>query len=294
MAYSTTNVDVYRGTSGVSLPKQLSTEILQNAISESAIMRLVRRIPVPGSGLTIPVILGDPEATWIGETHEKHVGEPTLTTKNMVPYKLATIVLFSDEFKRDLPTLYDALVTRLPGAIAKKFDQTVLNGTTPGTGFDVLTSSPTQDIETDTWAGLVAAKQAVASKGGRLNGWAFDAAGEGVLLSATDDNGRPLFLDSVREGGVSSILGAPVHIAQAAGDSANDVLGVAGDWTKAVWGMVEDIKIKISEEATINDGTNQINLWQRNMFAVMVEAELGFVCEDDDYFVHLKEASNLG
>lgn len=293
MAYSTTDVDVFRGTSGVSLPKQLSTEILQNAISESAIMRLVRRIPVPGSGLTIPVILGDPEATWIDETHEKHVGEPTFSTKNMVPYKLATIVLFSDEFKRDLPTLHDALMTRLPGAIAKKFDQTVFNGEAPGTGFDVLTSSPTQDIETDAWAGLVAAKQAVAAKGGRLNGWALDAVGEGVLLSAVDGNDRPLFLDSVREGGVSSILGAPVYIAQAAGDSTNDVLGVAGDWTKAAWGMVEDIKIKISEEATINDGTNQINLWQRNMFAVMVEAELGFVCVDDDYFIHLTEASNL-
>jgi len=291
MAYSTTPVDTYRGTSGVSLPKQLSNEILQSAQEQSLIMRLARKVTLPGSGLSIPVILSDPDAAWIGESTEKHVGEPGLSTKNMVPYKVALIELFSDEFKRDLPALYQALVDRLPGAIAKKFDATVLNGTAPGTGFDVLTNSPTQDIETDVWAGLVASKKKVADKGGRLNGWAFDAAGEALLLGSTDDNGRPLFIDSARDGEVSRLLAAPVYISQAAGLASSDVLGVAGDWSKAAWGIVEDIKIKISEEATINDGSNQINLWQRNMFAVMVEAELGFVCVDVDYFVHLKEAN---
>jgi len=47
--------------------------------------------------------------------------------------------------------------------------------------------------------------------------------------------------------------------------------------------------MSISEEATVNDGTNQINLWQRNMFAVRVEAELGFVVSNTNAFVKLTD-----
>lgn len=290
MAYSTTNIDTYRGTSGVSLPTQLSTEIIQNAIEQSAVMSLAPQVTLPGAGLTIPVILGDPEAAWVGETNEKHVGEPTLLTKNMKPYKIAIIELFSDEFKRDLPALYDALAKRLPGAIAKKFDSTVFFGAAPGSGFDVLSSAPTSSIATDVWGGLVGAKSAITGKGGDLTGWAMSAQGETALLGAKDGDGRPLFLGSTMDGEVSRILAAPVEKCRAAYQASSNTVAVAGDWSMARWGVVNDITIKISEEATINDGTNQINLWQRNMFAVMVEAELGFVCADDDYFCLVQTA----
>lgn len=201
--------------------------------------------------------------------------------------------MFSDEFKRDLPSLYSALVDRLPGAIAKKFDATVFHGTAPGSNFDVLTNAATQDIETAPWAGLVAADGAIAEEGGILDAWALAPQAKSILLAATDDNKRPLFVNSAAEGAIPQILGAPARIVKAAYDATSDTIGIAGDWTKAAYSTVEGIKIKISEEATINDGTNQINLWQRNMFAVMCEIEVGFVVEDDDYFIRLTGAENL-
>ena len=67
-------------------------------------------------------------------------------------------------------------------------------------------------------------------------------------------------------------------------------LGFVGDWSQARWGMVNPgITISISEEATINDGTNQINLWQRNMFALRVECELGFAVRDANAFIRLTD-----
>lgn len=292
MAFSTTSVDTYRGTSGVSLPKQLSNEILQGAVESSVVMSMARKIELPGSGITIPVITSDPEAAWVDETNEKAVGEPGISSKNMTPYKLAIIELFSNEFKRDLNSLYNALVERLPYAIAKKFDATVFFGSTPGTGFDVLASAPTVKFDCahdGEYAALVAADASVSALGGILNGWAVSPQGKSILLGATDSTGRPLFLSSTEQGNVARILGADVKICKAAykaGTSgAPNKVAVAGDWSKARWGAVQDVQIKISEEATINDGTNQINLWQRNMFAVMCEVELGFVCADDDYFV---------
>lgn len=291
MPFSTTQVDTYRGTSGVSLPTELSNDIWAQAQEDSAVMRLATRITLPGRGLSIPVITGDATADWVIESAEKPVSEATLDTKVMTPYKLAIIELFSNEFARDARALYDALRDRMPGAIAKKFDATVFHGSAPGTGFDVLSAATPISLDAANkgeWAALVQAYNDIAIAGGSLDGWALSPQGKGILLGATDGDGRPLFINNTADGAVPMILGQRVADSRAAYKSGTpDIVGIAGDWTKARYGIVEDIQIKISEDATINDGTNQINLWQRNMFAVMCEIEVGFVVEDDDYFALL-------
>lgn len=288
MALVTTGHDINRSTNGIVLPKELSAEIWAGAQEESAVMQLAQRIDLPGSGLTIPVITADPSADWVVESAEKPVSNSTFSSKNMTPYKLAVIETFSMEFRRDLPALYRELVRRLPNAIAKKFDATVFNGTTPGTGFDVLTSVTAQNIAvtsnpaTTVYGNLVSALTTLGANGYELNGWALAVQGEAIILNAVDGNGVPLF-NTVSESGVGRILGAPEYRAQQtykAGSSGGvDVIGFAGDWSKARYGIVDGINIRISDQATVNDGSAQVNLWQRNMFAVMVEAELGFVAD---------------
>ena len=54
--------------SNVTLPQEVSSEILQKTQEESAVMKLARQVVLPGRGLTIPVITGDPEAEWVSET----------------------------------------------------------------------------------------------------------------------------------------------------------------------------------------------------------------------------------
>ena len=88
--------------SDVDLPVDVSREILKKAQENSAIMKLARKITLPGRGVAINVITSDPEASWVGETEAKPVSNPGLDTKVMRGYKLAVIVPFSDEFRRDL------------------------------------------------------------------------------------------------------------------------------------------------------------------------------------------------
>ena len=50
-----------------------------------------------------------------------------------------------DVYKRQVPALYDQLVQRLPGALAKKFDQTVFGAVkAPGSNFDTLKACTAQ------------------------------------------------------------------------------------------------------------------------------------------------------
>lgn len=268
----------------ISLPTAVSSEIIQKVQEESAVMKLARQIVLPGNGLTIPVITSDPTAAWVGETDEKPVSNPGLGTKVMRGYKLAVIVPFSNQFKRDYSTLYNALISRLPGVLAAKFDNTVFGGTqAPGSDFDTFASVTAQDISTNPYNALVAAVTDVAEHDGSLNGFALSPKAKGILLSATDDNGRPLFINSVAEGAIPRILGSATYESKGAYiQGTPDVVGFAGDWSKAMYGIVEGVDITVSNDATLTlADSSVINLFQRNMFAVRAEIEIGFRADLD-------------
>lgn len=278
--------------SNISLPTEVSSEIIQKTQEGSAVMQLARKISLPGNGLTIPVITDDPEAAWVAETAAKPVSNPGLSTKVMRGYKLAVIEPFSDEFRRDYASLYNALIQRLPAILGQKFDNTVFGGTAvPGSDFDSLANvtghsiSPESgsDVTPDVYKALVAADTDIATHGGISNGYVLSPQAKGILLASRDEIGRPLFINSVAEGAIPMILGQRTQISKGAyvegsgSDASATTVGFVGDWTKAMYGIVEGVNISISEEATLtlaNGAT--INLFQQNMFAVRAEIEIGF------------------
>lgn len=266
----------------IDLPVDVSAEIIQKTQEGSAVMQLARQIALPGRGLSIPVITSDPEAAWVDETDNKPVSNPGLDSKTMRGYKLAVIVPFSNQFRRDAAALYDALVERLPGVLGAKFDSTVFGATAaPGDDFDTLASVNAHSLASDVYQGLVDADTDIALNGGITNGYVISPQGKGILLGATDENGRPLFINNVSEGAVPMILGSRVQLSKGAYVAGSpSTVGFAGDWTKALYGIVEGVDISFSSDAslTLANGTT-INLFQRNMFAVRAEIEVGFVAD---------------
>lgn len=269
-------------TTTIELPSEVSNKILQKVQEDSSVMSLAQYINLPGLGATIPVITGDPEAEWVAETAEKPVSRPSLSKKTMQAYTLAVIVPFSNQFKNNMPALYEAIVERLPRALAQKFDATVFHGAAPGSNFDTFATCTAQSLGSDAYAALVAADADVAAHNGITNGIVLAPAGKSKLLGATDSTGRPLFINNVAEGAIPMILGNPTKQSKAAYKnvvSGNDVLGVVGDWTQALYGVSQKLSLSISDQATLTDGDTTLNLWQRNMFAVRAEIEVGFVAD---------------
>ena len=275
----------------ITLPAEVSQEIMQKTQQASAIMQLARQIALPGRGVQIPVITSDPAAAWVAETGAKPVSNPGLSTKLMQAYKLAVIVPFSDEFRRDAAALYDALVARLPLALAQKFDQTVIGAVdAPGENFDTFANCTAQSIVKaeghSTYDGLVAAYGDIAAHNGSLNGFALSPSAVGLLLGATDSTGRPIFINSAADGDVNRLLGARtlesrgIYKAGAAGvgtaPGTPALVGIAGDWSQAMYGTVEGVQIRFADQTGLTINSTQVNLWENNMFAVRAEIELGF------------------
>ena len=284
----------------IELPAEVSSEILQKTQQGSVVMQLARQIALPGRGAQIPVITGDPTADWVTETGSKPVSNPSLSKKIMQGHKLAVIVPFSNEFRRDASALYNALIDRLPAALGKEFDKTVFFGPASSLAnfddFSAVTAQALDAASKNAYDGIVAAEVDINGQGGVVNGYVFSPQGRGILLATKDGDGRPLF-NSIVDGNIPTILGAPVQLTdaayqagtQASGTTAYgpDVVGFAGDWSHALYGIVEGVNIDFAEQATlsIKEGSDivPLNLWQRNMFAVRAEIEIGFVAETN-YF----------
>ena len=291
-----TAIDINRGTSNVLLPAEVSSEIWGKVLEESAFMQLARRIAMPGPGIDIQTITGEPAADWVSETEAKPVATHSFNKKSIRPYKLAVIEPFSDEFRRDKAALYAECVRRLPFALAKKFDQTIMGTSAPGSGFDVLGNCTKVSLNPGAgetvYGQFITIDGKIAEADGIMNGIALAPQGKSKVLAAVDGQGRPLFTPGVGSNTVGDILGANVvvkkgvYVAGTADTAA--IVGVAGDWDDALFGTVEGIKMAISDQATLTlADSSTVSLFQNNMFAVRFEIEVAFAVKNTAEFVLL-------
>ena len=289
-------VDISRETNNVIFDPEVSNEIITKAIAESAIMQLAPKMEIAGNGKKFQTIVGDPVPEWVGETEVKPVGKFDFGTKEVEPYKMALIVPFSDEFRRDKQALYNECMNRLPKLFGPKFDATVMSTTAPGANFDVLGSvqavSLTPTGDNTLYDQFVAVDGLIGDNDGIMNGIALSPKGRSKVLAAKDGQGHPLFTAGIQSGTLNPILGADVSVKKGvyvAG--ATPTLGLAGDFGNCAWGAVNSIQGAITDQASIEyevDGeTKTLHLWQRNMFAVRFEIELAFMVRDANTFVRL-------
>jgi hypothetical protein len=144
---------------------------------------------------------------------------------------------------------------------------------------------------------------------GIMNGIALAPQGRSIVLGAKDSQGYPIFTPGVESGQLGNILGAAVSVKKgvyvagtaAVGQTAGTpaIVGIAGDWDEAQWGVIGTLTGSISEEATLtytdaNSQTVTLALWQKNMFAVRFEIELALMIRDINKFVLLTGAVPTG
>lgn len=242
-----------------------------------------------------PIWLGTPTAGFVGEGARKPVTGGEFGQANINIKKVASIVLFTEEQKDDvrngdLDVLVDSGVR---SAISDVIDQHIVgkaNGTNLTTSFDTMLRSTTATVELGTTQDKL--RLAISAAMGKLEANGYQDPGQmGVVLAS--DVRQPIrdarsALDSTAElyGGA----GDPLYGLQDAYSTNLSTFASTAAATKIVAYVVykpnlhvrirKDVTVKISNEATVNDGTADRFLFQENLTAVLYETRLGFMVHD--------------
>lgn len=301
------------------LPKEIVGPIFDKAQESSLVLRLGENIPISYGETIIPTTVKRPEVGQVGvgtSNEQREGGTKPLSgtawdTRSVAPIKLATIVTVSEEFARMNPSgLYTKLQADLAYAIGRGIDLAVFHGKSPLTGSalqgidtnNVIANTTNVDyLQTGTTPlldrfldgyDLVSANTDV-----DFNGWAADPRYRARLLRSQayrDANGN---VDPTRinlAAATGDLLGLPVQFGKAVGGdlgAATDskVRVVGGDFSQLKYGFADEIRVKMSDTATLTDNTSPtpqtVSMWQTNQIAILIEVTFGWLLGDKQAFI---------
>lgn len=272
----------------VLLPDQVVKEIIQEAPQSSVILTRAKKVRLSARKAKQAVLATLPEAYWVnGDTGLKQTTKNTWKNIFITAEELAVIVPIPDALidDADIP-LWDEVKPLLVEAIGKKVDEAALFGVDKPDSWPeaVIPAAVTagnkvvrgtgKDIGVDvSTLGATLAKQ-----GFGINGFASKPGIQWELVGLRNDNGDPIYTQTLAGSPVSGLYGYPLNeVTNGVWDETAAEL-LAADWNKFVVGIRQDITYDLFKEGVISDADGKVilNLMQQDCKALRVVFRVGF------------------
>lgn len=271
----------------VLLPDQIIKEIIAEAPKSSVLLSRAKKVRLSSKKAKQPVLATLPEAYWVnGDTGLKQTTKSTWKNINITAEELAVIVPIPDALLDDADVpLWDEVKPLLVEAIGKKVDAAGIFGD------DKPDSWPEAIVPSCVTAGNVVhrggkdlgvdvaeAGKLLAEQGFGINGFASKPGMQWELVGLRNANGDPIYTQSLSGAPQSGLYGYPLNEVTTGVWDAEKVDILAGDWSKFVVGIRQDITYDLFKEGVISDENGKVllNLMQQDCKALRVVFRVGF------------------
>jgi HK97 family phage major capsid protein len=248
--------------SGV-IPIEFSTQIIQEAIQQSAVLKLANLVPMGTSIAEMPVPTSLPSAGWVSVAGgRKPYTSLGLGTKTLHAEEVAAVTAIPDVYLEDSTiNLWGWVRPRLAEAIAIALDEAILFGhnnpaTFPAGGvidpaFSVAVAPGYDSADT-----VNSAMSAVEAQGLSITGDCADLTVKGMLRGLRDSMGALLLgYDQIDGQDVQTLWGQPIAYTPFITGNTNFI---TGDWNALVVGVRQDIRYLMDPSAVIADDTGAV------------------------------------
>lgn len=289
-------------------PKEVVTGVWKKVFSTSIASQISGSIPVSMRGTVTTIPVGQATAGIVGEGELKPVVDMNTVIKEIKPIKAAAMIIYSKEAAMADPLgEYSRIQAELTAAIARAIDSAVIHGKNALTGTAIagqesLASASLEEVIDlkSTAAGYLTKSLASAhdkvtiqdDSDYNFTHFLLSPKMRNPLLTAQDGFGRPLYQASPNLNDTfSTVFGIPAAYTKAVNGYEKIkeplLLGFGGDFKENLrFGFVEGITFRKASEYT-----HGVDLFARNMEAVLVEAIFGFAIRDPKAFVKLSAKS---
>ena len=269
------------------IPEEVTSNIIQGVIKESATLSVFRKLPNMASNVqSMPVLDMLPMAYWVnGDTGAKKTTKMAWDKKKIYAEEVAVIVPIPEAVLNDAADsgydIWAEVQPRIIEAFGRVIDDaTLFNINKPTSWREGIVETAkradsyvnaTSDFYADVFGeGGVIGK--VEESGFLPNGVISAVTMRGKLRGMVDGNKRPLFADN------KTLDGMPIFFLENGAWNAVDATLIVGDMSQAVFSIRQDITYKLLTEGVIQDESGDIiyNLAQQDMVALRVVMRLGW------------------
>ena len=272
------------------IPVQYSNEIIQDAVEESAVLKMATRLPnMTSKMLSMPVLNSLPFAYFVnGDTGLKQTTKVDWTNKLITAEEIAVIVPVPDAVLADSQfDIWGQIRPLVRQAFGQVIDAAILHGTNKPSSWPtaIITDATTKgNVTTATDDGFKDIMGAgglislVEEDGFMVNGYLGSLKSRAHLRGITDQNGQPLFRNGMTGGTSYQLDGQRIEFPKNGSMTNDGPLLVAGDWSKLVYAIRQDLTVTKSNQAVITDADGRViyNLYQQDMTALRFVMRLGW------------------
>ena len=266
------------------IPAEMANEIIKDVVSNSAMMRLAKIVPMNAPTKQFPVELTKAGAYWVGEGQKITVDKASWATVELVAKKLAVIVPATKEALQDGSiNVLQEVKTQIAEAMAGAFDEAALFGTNSPYGVNksiveiakqnskkvTATNNIIKDLSDV--MGLVEEEEL------EPNAFIASRALKAELRNAENGAGYSIFEDKTQDA-PARLHGEPLVFTK--NFKKEDAKVITGDFDKVYVGVLDGIDYQISTEGTVGD----INLFEQDMVAVRATMRVAYLVIKDDAF----------
>lgn len=286
---ATYNSVVDRDTDDALIPVPVSAQIIQELPQASSVLSLARTVPMSVKTTRQPVLSALPQAYFVsGDTGLKQTTDQEWENLTLVAEELAVIVPVPEAYLADTQVpLWDEIRPRVVEAFGRKIDAACLFGadkpTTWGSAIADAAYAAGNKVTAGTGADLAVdiarLAELIDTDGFSVNGFASRPGLQWRLISLRSaTNGQPVYTPSLVPGQPSGLYGFPLHESKSGGWDAGEASLIAGDWSKAIVGLRQDITFRIFTEGVISDGNGAVvlNLMQQDSVALRATMRLAW------------------
>lgn len=298
------------------IPEPVTREIIQGAVTESAVLRMARRLPnMTSKTQTLNVLDALPTAYFVnGEAADgaaadtdafKQTTSMAWDKKKIYAEEIAVIVPIPEAVLDDSDyDIWGEVRPRLTEAFGKVIDGAILYGTNKPTSWrDGLVTSATaasavvtatDDIFKDIMGeGGVIAK--VEESGYIPNGVMAAIQLRSKLRGLVDSNGQPIFKTDMQGSTRYALDGMDMYFPINGAYDPSKSLAIIGDWSQLVYAVRQDMTFKIFDSGVVQDPSTKsilYNLMQNDMVALRAVMRLGWEIPNpiNAYNVNLENA----
>lgn len=274
------------------IPAEMANEIIKDVVSNSAMMKLAKVVPMNAPTKQFPVELTKAGAYWVGEGQKITVDKASWATVELVAKKLAVIVPATKEALQDGSiNVLQEVKTQIAEAMAGAFDEAALFGTNSPYG----TNKSIVEIAKQNSKKLTATNNIIKDLSDVMglveeeelepNAFIASRALKAELRNAENGAGYSIFEDKTQDA-PARLHGEPLVFTK--NFKKEDAKVITGDFDKVYVGVLDGIDYQISTEGTVGD----INLFEQDMVAVRATMRVAYLVIKDDAFAVVEP--NLG